>query len=202
VKIENLTKTSKIHTCNVYLVTDDTHHKGKNTLVDVGKDPLVINKLRNISKNLNRKFRLDQVIITHDHYDHSYILPEIVKEFNPKVYAYSPIVRGIKAIEILKNNQYIKLGEKYFIASQAHAHSEDSIFLYSQAAGILFTGDVNFRLRIPTGEYSKKFLQNLKTISKQNVKTIFPGHGEPVFDNCNPILLRTLTNVTQSAIIA
>ena len=88
-KILNLTTDSKIYTSNVYLITgtwnaiDDV-----NTLIDVGRDPSVIDKINSASTGVGKR-RVEQVVLTHGHYDHASLLPRIREVFNPVVYAFS-----------------------------------------------------------------------------------------------------------------
>jgi len=87
-KIINLTAHSRIYTGNVYLVLGNHNALADvNTLIDVGRDPQAISKLEQASTGVGKK-RVDQVIITHEHYDHTGLLAEIKHEYQPKVYAY------------------------------------------------------------------------------------------------------------------
>ncbi|MEA1943993.1 MAG: MBL fold metallo-hydrolase, partial [Euryarchaeota archaeon] len=68
-KVLNLTSDSKMYTSNVYLITGTWNAiDDLNTLVDVGRDPSVIEKINNASTGVGKK-RVEQVVLTHSHYD-------------------------------------------------------------------------------------------------------------------------------------
>ena len=108
-KILNLTANSKNYTCHVYLILGDWNTLDDvNTLIDAGRDPNLIHIIRNISTCVGKK-PLEQVILTHSHYDHTGMITEIKKEFNPLLYAY---------LTYQKADIYLKGGEKIKIADR------------------------------------------------------------------------------------
>jgi len=87
-KILNLTANSKTYTCHVYLILGNWNALDDvNTLIDAGRDPNLIHIIRNISTGVGKK-PIDQIILTHSHYDHTGMITEIKKEFNPLLCAY------------------------------------------------------------------------------------------------------------------
>jgi hypothetical protein len=79
-QISNLTNlSSMIYSCNVYLVQGNGHAPaGTNTLVDVGSDPSVVDRILHQPNGRDKKL-IEQVILTHSHFDHSGIL-DLVRE--------------------------------------------------------------------------------------------------------------------------
>jgi len=174
VKIINLTENSKLYTSNVFLVLGDWNTiDDVNTLIDVGSDENIINKIENINTGLGKK-KVDQVIITHNHSDHAALLPIIKEVFNPKIYAFDSHLKGVD--QVLWDGYVLRIGEKQFEVFHTPIHSSDSICLFCREGGILFAGDTpipnDLQMDISKNSYSAKFLENWDF-----VKTIYFGHG-------------------------
>jgi glyoxylase-like metal-dependent hydrolase (beta-lactamase superfamily II) len=139
VKILNLKRDNGIYTSNVFLVLggfnaiDDV-----NTLVDVGRDPSVIERINSASTGVGKQ-RIEQVVLTHSHYDHASLLPRICEAYDPMVYAYSPSLDGVD--HLLKDGETLRMGDQIFEVIYTPGHSNDSICLYCQSKGVLFAGD-------------------------------------------------------------
>ena len=87
-RIENLTANSKYYTSYVYLVLGDWNAlEDVNTLIDVGRDPSLVQMIKERYTGVGKK-PIDQVILTHGHYDHTGMLDEVRAAFNPVVWAY------------------------------------------------------------------------------------------------------------------
>ena len=70
-KVTNLTEGSKIYTSNVYLILGDFNGiDDVNTIIDSGRDSSIFNKITMINTGLGKK-QVDQIIITHCHFDHN-----------------------------------------------------------------------------------------------------------------------------------
>ncbi len=195
-KIVNLTKNSTTYTSNVYLVTgiwnalDD-----KNTLIDVGRDPSILDKIPYLSTGLGKK-QVEQVILTHCHYDHTSMLPGIREIYNPVVYAFSNYMDGVDVV--LYGGEELLIGDKIFEVIHTPGHSHDSICLYCEDNGMLFAGDAPVIVRSPGGSYEDDFVSALTKLSKKNIKSIYFGHGEPMSENCNRVIREALKNVRNS----
>jgi glyoxylase-like metal-dependent hydrolase (beta-lactamase superfamily II) len=174
-KIISLNEDSKIYTSNVFLIMgtwntiDDI-----NTLIDVGSDENIINKIESINTGLGKK-KIDQVVLTHSHSDHSSLLPKIKEKFSPEVCAFNSHMKGID--KILRDGDMLKIGEQYFEVYHITAHSYDSICLYGEEEGILFAGDTTFPI-----EFENEVLRNenenvLSRLSEKKVKIVYHGHG-------------------------
>ena len=182
-KVLNLTSDSKMYTSNVYLITGTWNAiDDLNTLVDVGRDPSVIEKINNASTGVGKK-RVEQVVLTHSHYDHASLLPQIRETFKPEVYAYSSSLEGVD--HLLKDGDMLKLGDRVFEVIYTPGHSSDSICLYCEEERVLFAGDSAVVIRSAGGTYEEGFVHALEKMCRRDIQSIYFGHGDPLLDNCN-----------------
>jgi glyoxylase-like metal-dependent hydrolase (beta-lactamase superfamily II) len=197
-KVTNLGTKSKIYTSNVYLLTGDWNSiRDINTLIDVGRDPNVIDEIYQASTGVG-KAKVEKVILTHSHYDHTSILPQIKTLFKPHVYAYSSSLEGVDTY--VKGGERIKIADRMGEIIYTPGHSNDSICLYFEEEGILFAGDTPLIIHSPGNSYELGFIKALEYICRKNINTIYFGHGSPLTRNCNEILQDTLQNVRKSQI--
>lgn len=195
-KVINLSEKSQIYTSNVYLLTGDWNcMEDINTLVDVGRDLSIIEKIYNASTGVG-KSRVEQVILTHNHYDHVSLLPNIKNLFHPHVYACSSHLEGVD--HYVKGGEFIQVADRLCEIIYTPGHSNDSICLYCEEEKILFGGDTPLIIRTPGGSYEERFIKALEFICKKDVQTIYFGHGEPLRNGCNQFLLQSLANVRKS----
>jgi len=194
--IINLTKPGNIYTSNTYLVRGTWNTiEDINTLVDVGRDPRVVKLVKKIRTGAGQK-KLAQVVLTHSHYDHTSNLPLIQDSFHPVVYAYSPSLEGVN--HLLRDGETLRLGDRIFEVIHTPGHSTDSICLYCEEESILFAGDTQFLIRTVGGSYEDGFVRAFERLCQKDIRTIYFGHGEPLIENCNARLRRSLMNVKQS----
>jgi glyoxylase-like metal-dependent hydrolase (beta-lactamase superfamily II) len=192
-KVLNLTKDSNIYTSNVYFVLGTWNAiEDMNTLVDVGRDPLVIETIQQTHTGLGKP-KLNQVILTHTHYDHVSMLSQIKQRFRPTVFAYSHFLDGVD--RYLNDKDTLRIGDEICEIIYSPGHSHDSICLYCETDGILFTGDTPVVIHTQDGTYEKGFVHALKRIAQKNINTIYPGHGQPIEKKCNALIQQTLNNV-------
>jgi len=197
-KIINLGEGSKMYTSNVYFVLgtwntlDDV-----NTLIDVGRDPFVIEQINDTWTGVG-KHKVDKVkvVLTHSHYDHTSLLPQIRENFKPQVHAFSVSLEGVD--HLLEDEQVLRLGDKMFEVIHTPGHSTDSICLYCHEEHILFSGDMPIRINTVNGSYDNSFFQALQKICRRDIRVIYPGHGPPLFNRCNEMLYVSLSNVKKS----
>jgi len=195
-KVTVLKGNNNVYSSNAYIVTGDWKRiEDVNTLIDVGSDPSVIDSLQEVATGIG-KSKVEQVILTHDHSDHTLILPIIRKIFNPVVYAFSPFMDGVD--HVLKNGQTLRIGDREFEVIRIPGHSDDSISLYSEEDGILFLGDAPIPVRFPGGTYEPGFVNALKILCRKKIRVIYPGHGEPIKEGAYEQVKSSLGIVLQS----
>jgi glyoxylase-like metal-dependent hydrolase (beta-lactamase superfamily II) len=191
-KVFQLRGRGNLYTSNAYLVTGEWNAiEDVNTLVDVGADPSVVDDLEGIYTGVGKK-KIDQVILTHAHSDHTAILSLIRQRYNPVVCAYSGFADGVD--RILRDGQQIRLGERLFEVIHMPAHTEDSILLFDKESGSLFVGDSPVIIRSPGGSYQERFIEVLRRLCRKNVRAIYFGHGAPQRERVMETLCHSLSN--------
>jgi len=197
-KVMCLKKSRTKYTCNAYLILGTwSTLKDVNTLVDVGTDGSIVEAISKIYTGVGKK-PVEQIIITHEHFDHAGGIKEIRSLYNAKVYAFKQF-EGVD--ETLKDGQIVRIGDRDFEVIHTPGHSSDSICLYCEEDKTLFSGDTPLRVSTPGGSYSIEFIQALENLIRRDVRTIYSGHDNPVEENAGDMIRRTLLNVKSSSLI-
>jgi len=195
-KIINLINRSGVYTCNVYLVLGTWNRmQDVNTLVDVGRDPQIIEEIRTAATGVGKK-RVAQVVLTHSHYDHAANLHLIRDAFHPVVRAFSTSLEGVDVV--LKGGESLQMGDRMFEVIHTPGHSHDSICLYCEQDRILFAGDTTLNVQSAGGTYEEGYIHALETLGRRDIEIIYAGHGQPLSQNCNRLLRNALKNVRAS----
>jgi glyoxylase-like metal-dependent hydrolase (beta-lactamase superfamily II) len=183
-KILNLSEDSKLYTSNVFFILGDWNTVNDiNTLIDVGSDLQIISKIENIHTGLGKK-KVDQVIITHSHSDHTAILLAIKEAFNPKIYGFNTHMQGID--NQLKDGDILMVADRFFEVYHITSHSYDSICLYCEEDAVLFAGDTNFPIEFENPMLEAENSYILSRLIGKPVRHIYNGHG-PVSDYTNKL---------------
>jgi len=184
------------YTCNVYLVLGTwSGLEDVNALVDVGRDPAVLAGVEQAPTGVG-KTRVEQVVLTHGHYDHCSLLPTIIEQYHPSVLAYSQGVDGVSGL--VADGDEVRLGDRRFTVFHTPGHTEDSICLYCKAEGVLFSGDMPLVINAVGGSYEDRFVSALARLCTLDVRAIYFGHGNPLRKDCNRRLRISLRNVEES----
>ena len=196
-QIINIKGGNNVYSSNVYLILGEWKKMNDlSTLIDVGSDPSIIDVLNKMNMGVGKK-KIDQVVLTHNHSDHSSILPLIIKEYNPIVYAFSPYIEG--ATNVLADGQTILIGDQYFEVIHTPGHSSDSVSLYNATSKVLFVGDTSVIIRgVDNSVYEDDYINAIKKLCQKQVRAIYFGHGDPVFGNGQSLLVESLRNIRQS----
>lgn len=195
-RVQRLKGSGQIYTCNVYLVRGDWNAlEDVNTLVDVGQDPAILAQIEAAATGVGKR-KVEQVILTHSHYDHAGLLPTIRALYQPLVTAWAPAVEGLD--RALREGDRVLLGDTVFEVWHVPVHSDDSICLYSEQQGVLFSGDTPLLVNGPDGTFDEKFLVVLERLCRRPPRVIYPGHGEPLQDDLGARLRASLEHVRRS----
>ncbi len=196
-KVIPLQKSASLYSCNAYLILGDWNHLSDvNTLIDIGTDGFILAEIAKLSTGVGKK-AVEQVILTHSHFDHAGGLTEVKKKYDPLVYAMSPIPHVNRN---LKDGQLLRCGDREFEVIHTPGHSHDSVCLYNSRECVLFSGDTPLNVRSRGGSYSIRFLRCLERLCNKEIKAIYPGHGDPVTEKAQELMLFTLINVKNSQI--
>lgn len=185
-----------IYSSNVYLVRGDWNAlEDRNTLVDVGQDPAILDRIEATATGLG-KVKVEQVILTHSHFDHAALLPLIQERYAPVVMAFSPALPGVN--RLLRDGDVVRMGDRDFEVIHVPVHSDDSICLYCWPEGVLFAGDTPLIVHDPGGCFDERLVVVLERLLARPPKVIYFGHGWPLHHDCAANLRSSLENVTRS----
>ena len=198
-KVINLTENPTTYTCNVYFVQGEFNSlNNMNTIIDIGRDKVIFEKFDEISKGVGKKL-IDQIILTHNHYDHTSLLKTVKEIYSPRVYAFSLYLKGVDIV--LKGGESILIGDKFFEVIHTPGHTQDSICLYCSENGFLFVGDTAVILKSSNWSFEENYVKSMEYLCTKSVSKIFFGHGPPLEIGCNEKLSRTLDVIHNSKIV-
>ena len=168
----------------------------KPTMIDTGTYADII--LNTLKKHIKPK-ELEYIVLTHFHYDHTTVTPIIKKETSAKVLIHESDAKflSFKPDKTLKDNQILNLGDVKLKVIHTPGHTPGGICLYEPESKSLFSGDTAF----PYGSIGrtdflegnlKQMIESLERLSKLNVKTLYPGHGEITREKVNEQIKQSL----------
>jgi glyoxylase-like metal-dependent hydrolase (beta-lactamase superfamily II) len=194
-KVITIKGSNKVYSSNVYLCLGDWNRiEDVNTLIDVGNDPLRIDKIEACPSGIGKK-RVERVILTHNHSDHMGILPLVREAFKPEVCAFSPFFDS--AARVLRDGDTVRIADRVCEIIHFPGHSDDSICVYCKEEGILFVGDTPVVIQSGGGSYGKRFIDTLHALCRKNIQAIYFGHGEPLLVNAKQAMLSSLTRIME-----
>ena len=194
-KVICLRASDPVYTCNAYLVLGTWNTlQDVNTLVDVGADGSIVKEIGTINTGVGKR-PVEQVVITHNHFDHSGGIKEVKLRYKAKVYAH----KNFEEVDgVLKDGQVVRMGDREFEVIHTPGHSSDSVCLYCEKEKVLFSGDTPVRIMTIGGSYSAEFISAFEKITRRNIHTIYPGHESPIRERARDIMTATLRNMKES----
>ena len=161
-----------------------------NILVDAGVIPMTITP---------HKERIDTIVLTHCHFDHTARVKEIAHMCKAKVAIHKNDARGLvddaqslaghfgaRSSMIVPDLMLVDgdtIGD--FVVLHTPGHTPGSICLYCEREEILISGDTVFtdgafgRYDFPGGSRAE-LTRSLERLALLDVGGLFPGHGQPV----------------------
>jgi glyoxylase-like metal-dependent hydrolase (beta-lactamase superfamily II) len=175
--IRNLARGQQAFTSNVFLVTGD-----RTVLVDVGNEFDVVSAVEEHADDL------DAVIVTHTHYDHVENLDSVVDAFDAPVYGFDTEQDGVE--HAIADDGTVQLGDHDYQALHTPGHKNDHLCFYSEAAGVLFAGDLVFadgsfgRTDLEEGDRDLLVdsIQRVLSVTDEDLQEMHTGHGPSVTD--------------------
>jgi len=197
-RVIQLARNPNNYTCRSYLLLGEWNQlTDVNTLIDPGTDDYVLAEIEKIYTGCG-KVPVEQVLLTHNHFDHAASADLLKQKYGAKVYGWVP---GPGVDCLLKDGQVLRAGDEYLDVLHTPGHSSDSVAFYCQSQKLLFSGDTQLRIRTTGGKYTKDYVQTLVKLSQLEIEQVYPGHDEPLNHNVRSIILHTLQNVRQSEVI-
>lgn len=196
-KIVPLRKSPATYSCNSYLILGDWNRiDDVNTLIDPGIDGFIIAEIRELSTGFGKE-PVEQVILTHNHFDHAAGVAALRDAFGCRVYAYH---EGPLVDEVLHDRQFLKAGDDFLEVLHTPGHSGDSVCLYAARLQALFSGDTQVRVIAAGGSYCREYVDVLRRLNAMNIQRIYSGHDQPVLSGASGMLKSSLELVLESEI--
>jgi glyoxylase-like metal-dependent hydrolase (beta-lactamase superfamily II) len=190
------------YSCVSYWVLGETNAAAdRNTLIDTGGPgpaslAFFLGEMARLPKGIGKR-AVEQVILTHGHSDHTGGLPGIDGEFAPDTFAWLPHGRRPHPA---RDGLALTVGDQAATLLHTPGHSDDSICIFLPDTGTLFSGDTLYRISDHLGAYPRTYLRTLERLAGLEVRTIYPGHGQPIRQDAAATIRNCLANVRQSAL--
>jgi len=195
VQIVSLTKTNKLYSCNSYLLLGDWNGmKDLNTVIDPGTDDFILEEIERISTGFG-KVAVEQIILTHNHFDHVGGIQALKERYGARVLAF---VGGPGVDELIRDGQFLKAGDDFLEVIHTPGHSSDSVCLYAPQAQAVFSDDTQLRIRGPGSDYSQGYLDGLERLSGKKIRVLYTGHDEPLIENISETLRESIAQIKRS----
>jgi glyoxylase-like metal-dependent hydrolase (beta-lactamase superfamily II) len=135
--------------------------------------------------------RLDAVLATHTHPDHSPAAVSLAKTSGAAVMGRQPPLNGRQDMtfaptRVLNDGDGVRVGTLKLRALHTPGHASNHLCFLLESEGLLFTGDHLMQgstvVIAPPDGNMKQYLDSLARLQREPVKRIAPGHGEVIED--------------------
>ncbi len=187
--MKSLDKSLKSYTCNSYLILGEWNRlEDRNTLIDPGTDGSVIEQIERVPTGCGKR-PVEQIILTHCHFDHSGGVSSLKKRYGAKVLAFSD---GPYVDELICDGLCLRVADGYLEVIHTPEHSSDSICLFHRESGCLFSGDTSLHHRGAVESASPESLLTLEKLAGLNIRLAYTGHEGPFYGGINEMLRESL----------
>ncbi|MEO0344844.1 MAG: MBL fold metallo-hydrolase [Pseudomonadota bacterium] len=135
--------------------------------------------------------RLDAILVTHTHRDHSPAAAAVAARTGAPVYGMLPPATpendaAFAPDTVLEHEQRMTIGAHEILAIHTPGHASNHMCFLHTATGMLFTGDHIMNgstvvIAAPDGNM-RAYLHSLELLKDYAPQTIAPGHGEPLLE--------------------
>jgi len=197
-RVVELSQNPLIYTCRSYLLLGEWNRiDDVNTLIDPGVDASVLAEIETLSTGFGKN-PVEQIILTHNHFDHAASAAIFKRHFGSKVYAWC---EGEGVDELLYDGQMLNAGDSSLQVLHTPGHSSDSICLYYQEEKILFSGDTQLTIRGIGGAFTREYVETLRRLAGLSIDKVYSGHDPVMSSQVHETILQTLANVRNSRIV-
>jgi glyoxylase-like metal-dependent hydrolase (beta-lactamase superfamily II) len=194
VRIIPLKKNDRLYSCNSYLILGDWNRvEDINTLIDPGIDGFILQEIGGLSTGFG-KVAIEQIILTHNHFDHAAGVMAVKERYKARVLA---AIDGPGVDELLPDGRFVKAGDDFLEVIHTPGHSSDSICLYAPAIKALFSGDTQLQAHRTCDEYTRESWAGLMKLAGRPIKNIYSGHDAPLTTGCEKIIRQTLDKLRE-----
>ncbi|MFA7404046.1 MAG: MBL fold metallo-hydrolase [Pelobacteraceae bacterium] len=188
-RVKSIFKSPDIYTCNSYLILGEWNRlEDINTLIDPGTDGSIIDQIDKIPTGCGKR-PVEQIILTHNHFDHAGGVPLLKKRYGSRVLAFCD---GPNIDELINDGQCLRVADGYLDVIHTPEHSSDSICLFHGESGSLISGDTSIRRRNTADVPSPETLLTLKKLAELDIRIAYTGHNGAVFGGLNELVRESL----------
>ncbi len=180
-------------------------------LIDTGSGTVSAPIIGYIDELLNGR-KLDYIVLTHHHYDHTGGLKDLVPVFKSEVLAgpgdahkirmggpdgiFGVDVTPCPEVRVIAEGLKIDLGEHLLEVIETPGHTEGGISLYDHKTRSLFSGDTVFADGIGRTDFeggdTEQLRESLRKLKKYDILNLYSGHGPVIEGKGNDSIIRGL----------